>query len=143
MNKLTWNRVVDFLLWIAICLMLATGFILRYRLPPGSRGGGGLSIWSWSRHDWGDLHMWFAYTACALVALHLLLHWRWLWYTAWPRMKWPVLAGLLAGAALAAAAWLLPVERDSDDARGGRGGGFEGEGRRGGRGEWGSARSDR
>ncbi|HMP75016.1 MAG TPA: DUF4405 domain-containing protein [Kiritimatiellia bacterium] len=137
MNKLAWNRIIDFLLWIAICLMLATGFILRYRLPPGSRGGGGLSIWDWSRHDWGDLHTWLAYTVCGLVVLHLLLHWRWLWYTAWPRLKWPVLAGLLAGLLLVAGVWLLPIERGDSDVHGGgsagRGQG-DGGGYRGGRG---------
>jgi len=39
MWKLWTNRILDFLLWIGFCLMLATGFIIRYRLPPGSRGG--------------------------------------------------------------------------------------------------------
>lgn len=129
MNKLTWNRVIDFLLWIAICLMLATGFIIRYRLPPGSRGGGGLTIWGWTRHDWGDLHTWLAYTVLALVVIHLLLHWRWLWTCAWPRLKWPVLVGLLAGLLLVGAVWLLPVERTPSGEHGGRG---EGQGYRGG-----------
>ena len=113
--KLWFNRMVDFLLWIGICLMLATGFVLRYRLPPGSRGGRGLSIWDWGRHDWGDLHTWLAYTVCALVVVHLVLHWRWLWCTAFPRWKWPMLAGLLAGVLLALSAWMLPVERGEDD----------------------------
>lgn len=122
----TWmNRILDFLLWISICLMLSTGFILRYRLPPGSRGGGGLAIWEWSRHDWGDLHAWFAYAVCIMVVLHLVLHWRWLWYTAVSRMKWPVIAGLLMGLALALAAWFLPVERS---ARGEHAGAGHGQG---------------
>ena len=113
--KLWLNRIVDFLLWIAICLMLATGFILRYRLPPGSRGGRGLSIWDWGRHDWGDLHTWMAYTVCVMVVIHLVLHWRWLWGTAFPRWKWPMLVGLLAGILLALGAWILPVERSAND----------------------------
>jgi hypothetical protein len=110
MSKLWWNRIVDFLLWIAICLMLATGFIIRYRLPPGSRGGGhGQSIWGWSRHDWGDAHAWLGYAVCALVVLHLALHWKWLMCTAWPRAYWPVIAGLVLGALLVLSAWILPV----------------------------------
>jgi hypothetical protein len=113
--KLWLNRIVDFLLWITICLMLATGFILRYRLPPGSRGGRGLSIWDWGRHDWGDLHTWLAYTVCVMVVIHLVLHWRWLWGTAFPRWKWPMVVGLLAGILLALSAWILPVERSDDD----------------------------
>jgi len=130
--KTALNRILDFLLWITLSLMLATGFILRYRLPPGSRGGRGLSIWDWSRHDWGDLHTWLAYTVCALVVLHLALHWRWLWFTAMPRLKWPVLAGLLAGVALAASAWFLPVERGGADEHEGAGVG-RGQGWQGGR----------
>jgi hypothetical protein len=119
--KLWLNRIVDFLLWIAICLMLATGFILRYRLPPGSRGGRGLAIWDWSRHDWGDLHTWLAYTVCALVVIHLVLHWRWLMTIAWPRLKWPVIAGLLAGILLALSAWWLPVEQNGSGENAGGG----------------------
>lgn len=111
MWKLWTNRILDFLLWIGICLMLATGFIIRYRLPPGSRGGQGLGIWGWNRHDWGDLHTWLAYTVCGFVVLHLALHWNWLMRTAWPKVRWPVIAGLLAGALLAASAWVLPVEK--------------------------------
>jgi len=117
--KLWLNRLLDFLLWIAICVMLATGFIIRYRLPPGSRGGGGMSIWDWSRHDWGDLHTWAAYTLCVMVVLHLVLHARWLWTAAYPRFKWPVIAGLIAGLLLAASAWLLPVEKGGTDDHGG------------------------
>ncbi|MCS6771862.1 MAG: DUF4405 domain-containing protein [Kiritimatiellae bacterium] len=122
-NKLTWNRIVDFLLWLSISLMAATGFILRYRLPPGSRGGRGLEIWGLSRHEWGDLHAWLAYVAIALVLLHLALHWKWLWYTAWPGLKWPVLVGLLAGLLLVLAVWILPVEhRGFAEERGYQGG---------------------
>ena len=109
--KIWLNRLVDFLLWIAICLMLATGFVIRYRLPPGSRGGSGLGIWGLTRHDWGDLHTWLAYTVCVLTVLHLVLHWRWLMRSAWPRLRVPVIAGLILGVLLAASAWLLPVER--------------------------------
>lgn len=129
MNKLAWNRVIDFLLWISICLMIATGFILRYRLPPGSRGGRGLSIWGWTRHDWGDLHTWISFAVIGLVIVHLMLHWRWLWYAAWPRLKWPVLVGLLAGLILIAAVWAIPVERPFDREPEGRG---QGRGYRGG-----------
>ncbi len=111
MNKLWWNRIVDFLLWISICLMLATGFIVRYRLPPGSRGGHGLSIAGWSRHEWGDIHAWLGYAVCGLVILHLALHWQWLMRSAWPKVKWPVITGLIIGVLVALSAWFLPVEK--------------------------------
>ena len=125
MMKLWWNRFVDFFLWISVCLMLSTGFILRYRLPPGGRGGRGLETWGWDRHEWGDLHTWIAYTVCGLVVLHLILHWNWLMRTAWPKVKWPVVTGLILGVLLSLSAWFLPVERTDDS--GGRG---EGRGER-------------
>lgn len=104
--------------------MAATGLIIRYRLPPGSRGGHGLSIWGWTRHDWGDLHTWFAYATCAFVVIHLILHWKWLMTCAWPKHKWPVIAGLIAGVLLVASVWFFPVERRSRSDRGGGQGGF-------------------
>ncbi|HMP89158.1 MAG TPA: DUF4405 domain-containing protein [Kiritimatiellia bacterium] len=130
MNKLWWNRVVDFLLWISICLMLSTGFIIRYRLPPGSKGGHGMEIWGWSRHEWGDLHTWMAYTVCVFVVVHIVLHWQWLMRTAWPRIKWPVIAGLILGILLAVSAWLIPVEITGSSGRG-EGGGSGMDGRSG------------
>lgn len=122
------NRLLDFLLWLGLCLMLATGLILNYRLPPGSRGGAGLTILGWSRHDWGDLHMWLGYAVCVMVVLHLVLHWRWLWRCAAPRWQWTVIVGLLAGILLAVSAWVLPVERSGE-------GDHEGPGRGMGRGQ--------
>ena len=134
--RLWLNRVLDFLLWVFLCLMLATGLIMRYRLPPGSRGGAGLSMGSWSRHDWGDLHAWLGFADCLMVVLHLALNWRWLWHCAVPRWRWSVVVGLLAGILLALSAWVLPVERaDGNNHRGeGRGQGLGGG--------WGSERSE-
>lgn len=116
--RLWLNRVLDFLLWLAFCLMLATGLIVRYRLPPRSRGGAGLAIWGWSRHDWGDLHTWLGYAVCVMVVLHLVLHWQWLCRCLVPRWKWPVVVGLLAGVLLALSAWVLPVERSGEGDQG-------------------------
>ena len=131
--KLWLNRALNFMLWLAITVMLATGFIIRYRLPPGSRGGQGLSLWGWTRHDWGDLHIVCAYTLCTLVALHLLLHVQWLWHTAFPRAKWLVMAGLVGGLLLALSVWFLPVVQSGGGAHGGTGQG-QGAGWHGGRG---------
>ena len=123
------NRIVNFLMWLVFCLMAATGCLLAYRLPPGSRGGGGLTAWGWSRHEWGALHLWTAYALIVLVVIHLVLHWRWYWSMTGVRLKTLLLAGLIAGILAVAAIWLIPVERGAD---GGHGRG-QGEGWRGGR----------
>jgi len=106
------NRVVNLLLWLSTCLMTATGFMLAFRLPPGSRGGGGLTAWGWSRHEWGNLHLRNGYVFLILVILHLILHWRWFWGMTSNRFKSLFLAGLIGGLLAVAAVWLIPVERD-------------------------------
>lgn len=105
-------RTANLALWLLFCAMSATGLLLAFRLPPGSRGGHGLSVLGWSRHEWGDLHLWISYSFLALILLHLCLHWRWFWQIAGKRRAWPILAGIGAGLALAISAFCIPVERE-------------------------------
>ncbi|MCB1068910.1 MAG: DUF4405 domain-containing protein [Verrucomicrobia bacterium] len=127
-SKLNLNRVVNLCLWLCACVMTGTGLLIAFRLPPGSRGGRGLSILGWSRHDWGDLHRWFSYGFLALIVIHMLLHWRWLWTTACRKIKWPVVLGLLFGLAIIAVLWFLPITQGTDDHGEGHGHG-RGQGR--------------
>ena len=115
--KTTINRILNLALWLAGSVVLATGLILEFRLPPGSRGGQGLSLLGWDRHDWGDLHTWLAYAVLALVSGHLAIHARWLWIVASQRRSWRILAGLALGLAFPAAVLLWPVAHG----RGGQG----------------------
>jgi len=73
----TLNFFVDVLLLLALLGMIATGLTTRYLLPPGSRGGQGLSLWGLDRHEWGDIHFWLAVTLAGLLVLHVALHWSW------------------------------------------------------------------
>lgn len=103
------------------CALAGTGLLLRWRLPPGSRGGRGLTALGWDRHEWGDLHTWFAYGFLVLLVVHLLMHWRWFWQIAARKRSWPLVLGLGGGVVMIAALVLLPV-RDRI-APGGDGGG--------------------
>jgi len=112
--KPTLMRIANWLLYVGFCLLIGTGWLLEFRLPPGSRG---LELLGWSRHDWGDLHFW---TACAVVALaiaHLALNWAWVRKVAHDNRRWRMVVGFGVGLALIAAFILLPITR-----RGGRGG---------------------
>jgi hypothetical protein len=109
--KTALSRALNLALWLVGSLLAATGLILAYRLPPGSRGGRGLELLGWSRHDWGDLHTWLAYGAISLVIAHLALHARWLWVVASRRRRIRLVAGLALGLALPILALLWPVER--------------------------------
>lgn len=115
-------RVLNMLLWLVFCGMAGTGLLIAFRLPPGSRGGAGLASLGWTRHQWGDLHTWLSYAFLALVGIHLVLHWRWLWQVAGKKRPWPLLAGVGLGVVLIVGLLFLPVEkrgrlgRGSDDA---------------------------
>lgn len=70
------NFVVDTVVLLVLLGLLATGLLVRWVLPPASRGGG-LTVWGWTRHDWGDLHFWLAVALVSLLVLHIALHWGW------------------------------------------------------------------
>ncbi|MFU8892391.1 MAG: DUF4405 domain-containing protein [Luteolibacter sp.] len=110
-------RIGNLLLWLLFCIMSGTGLLLAYRLPPGSRGGHGLSALGWTRHDWGDLHQWISFAFLAMVFVHMVLHWRWFWQVACRKRAWPLLAGIVAGLVLLVGILCLPVKRKADDAR--------------------------
>lgn len=59
---------------LAGLVVLATGLLMWLVLPAGSRG---TSVWSLTRHDWGEVHLYASLTVLGLVALHLALNWSW------------------------------------------------------------------
>jgi hypothetical protein len=105
-------RLANMLLWLLFCMMSGTGLLIAYRLPPGSRGGHGLSALGWTRHEWGDLHFWISIAFLALIFIHMALHWRWFWQIASKRRAWPLLAGMGTGLALLIGLTSLPVKRE-------------------------------
>ena len=70
------NFIVDIAAFITFVLMISTGVLLVYTLPPGS--GRAITIWGMSRHDWGDIHLWMSMVFLATVSIHTFLHWRWI-----------------------------------------------------------------
>jgi Domain of unknown function (DUF4405) len=102
----------NMLLWLLFCAMSGTGMLIAYRLPPGSRGGHGLSSLGWSRHEWGDIHFWISFAFLALIFIHMALHWRWFWQIASKRRAWPLLAGIGVGIALMIGLLCLPVNKE-------------------------------
>ena len=99
------NLFVDVVAAGVMLGMIATGYILRFSLPPGSNKS--LSLWGFTRHQWGTLHFWISLALLAIVLLHLALHWPWVVVTV-KRRLWatasagsPVVSGLLSAVALA------------------------------------------
>lgn len=80
MQRSKLNYAVDLVTVPFILAITATGLILRFVLPPGSggrAGGGGLVLFGWSRHDWGDIHFWLTAGLGAIIVTHVALHWAW------------------------------------------------------------------
>ncbi|MBN1346817.1 MAG: DUF4405 domain-containing protein [Phycisphaerae bacterium] len=75
MKRNTLNFIIDLLALLLMWGLLTTGLLIKYVLPPGS--GHWLAVGGMNRHDWGDIHFWLAVGICALMILHVLLHWQW------------------------------------------------------------------
>jgi len=76
MNRTLVNIIIDLVATLLFLGMVATGYLLRYPLPPGSNKT--LTLWSLSRHQWGDIHFWISLGLLAVLVFHLALHWNWI-----------------------------------------------------------------
>jgi hypothetical protein len=76
MRKPSLKFLIDGIAFAAFVLLTGTGVLMRYVLPPGT--GHFLTLWGLDRHEWGVIHFWIAVAMMAALALHLLLHWRWI-----------------------------------------------------------------
>ncbi|MEW6439987.1 MAG: DUF4405 domain-containing protein [bacterium] len=116
MKRSTVNLAVDALAFTAFLLLTASGVLVRYVLPPGS--GRFASVWGLDRHDWGEIHFWIAVLMLAALSFHFFLHWRWIVCMVQGRPRQGsgfrvalALIGLVALLAIAAAPFLVPVEK--------------------------------
>ena len=89
MKRSTLNFIIDLISFVDMLVLVLTGIIMKYILPPGSggrgwalhggRGGDHIkTFWSMTRHEWGDIHSYFAAALVVLMAGHIILHWTWI-----------------------------------------------------------------
>lgn len=76
MNRTLVNVIIDLVATLLFLGMIATGYLLRFPLPPGSNKT--LTLWGLSRHQWGDIHFWISLGLLAVLMIHLALHWNWI-----------------------------------------------------------------
>lgn len=76
MNRTIVNIIIDLLATLLFLGMIATGYLLRFPLPPGSNKT--LTLWGLSRHQWGDIHFWISLGLLTVLVIHLALHWNWI-----------------------------------------------------------------
>jgi len=108
--KLAIRRGLDLLLYLTLCVMIGTGLLLVYKLPPRSQA---LEVIGWTRHEWGNFHMWISFLFVGLILVHLILNWSWLVKCAAKGHSWRIAAGLSTGGAIIAAFLLLPTPSHS------------------------------
>jgi type IV secretory pathway TrbL component len=90
MKRVNLNFGIDLAAFFALLMLISTGLLIEFRLPPGSGGhepyGHGWRalerptpvIWDMTRHQWGEIHFWIAVTFASLLVFHLMLHWKWI-----------------------------------------------------------------
>jgi len=71
MTSSTIIKITDLLSFAALTLMVSTGTLLEYTLPPRS---GADEVWNLTRHDWGDIHFYVSIGFLLLMTVHLLTH---------------------------------------------------------------------
>lgn len=76
MNRSLLNLIIDLLAAACLLLMLATGYVLRFPLPPTTNRTH--ELWSLSRHEWGVIHSWASVGLLLVLAIHVVLHWEWI-----------------------------------------------------------------
>jgi hypothetical protein len=75
MSRTVLNLVIDTALAVLFLAMMATGYLLRFPLPPGTNKE--LLLWGLTRHGWGSAHFWMSLALVSVLAVHLTLHWQW------------------------------------------------------------------
>ncbi|MGE0266985.1 MAG: DUF4405 domain-containing protein [Candidatus Omnitrophota bacterium] len=94
MKRSLMNLGVDILSLVTFCLMISTGVILKYILPPGSgrteillgggRGQRAIDLFiSLARHQWGEIHFFISIGFLVLLLIHLIMHWSWIVCMLW------------------------------------------------------------
>jgi hypothetical protein len=132
MKRTQLNFAIDTAAFAAFLFLVSSGLLLRYQLPAGSGGLHGVGagrgaadrpvaiLWGLSRHDWGAIHYWTAGLLIAILAVHLVLHWKWIICVVGGKQREASgvrfglgLAAVVALVLIAAAPLLAPIERVS------------------------------
>ena len=83
MRKATQKFILFVILFFLGLFQATSGFIMWLALPHGGGGGGRggtATFWSLTRDTWRDLHDWVAVALVGMIIIHLILHWKWIFY---------------------------------------------------------------
>lgn len=75
MTRTIINAVIDAAAALLFLGMIATGYVLRFPLPPGTNRL--YTLWGLTRHQWGTIHFWISIGLLGVLVAHVVLHWQW------------------------------------------------------------------
>ena len=85
MKRTTFNLWTDLASFLVLFLLILTGMLIYYVLPPCgnctgqvSVSGAAQALWGLDRHDYGDIHFYLSLMTIGLLVLHVALHWSWI-----------------------------------------------------------------
>jgi hypothetical protein len=76
MSRTILNFFIDILAGFLFLGMMATGYILRFPLPPGTNKL--YTLWGLGRHQWGEIHFWISLGLLFVIFTHVAMHWSWI-----------------------------------------------------------------
>jgi len=91
------------LLYLAFCLLAATGLAMEFRLDDGSA-----TLLGVAKRDWARIHALTAISFLSLTAIHLWVNWPWL-RALLIRLRWPTLVVTTVGLVILATFLFAPV----------------------------------
>lgn len=75
-NPLVYTKgIIGILLLTVWSAVLGTGIIM-WLAPHGQGRGSEPVLFSLTRHDWGDLHLYLALTAVVITIVHVVIDWK-------------------------------------------------------------------
>lgn len=95
MSRGALNLLIDLLAAACLLTMVATGYVLRFPLPPGTNRTH--LLWGLTRHEWGAVHSWASLGLLVVLMVHLALHWDWLVTMIRRRFPWFQSSGASGG----------------------------------------------
>ena len=78
MGKLKINYYIDILMLIFFIINSITGLIIFFFLPTGVKRGAYQVFLGIIKQNWVNVHNWSGLLLILLVAIHLILHWKWI-----------------------------------------------------------------
>lgn len=77
MNKARLNYLVDFFIFLFFVIVSLTGLLILFFIPRGNKSGY-QEFLGVTKSNWAFLHEWAGIIMIILVAVHLILHWKWI-----------------------------------------------------------------